>query len=146
MKPVGQIPFGPFNFCISVRPFLEDAPIEGTHHQCNGVETLRDKFYVRRETLRPLLVFCTGPFWYTQPLYFQHTFPSHISYGADTIATRYDTGRTRIPFWSLRCLYLGESFSRPGLPNRRYPSLVPILWHICRATKLSYNYYLVYHY
>jgi hypothetical protein len=37
------------------------------------LETLRDKFYVRVETLRVLLVFCTVLFWYTQQLHFQHT-------------------------------------------------------------------------
>jgi hypothetical protein len=30
-----------------------------------GTETLGTKFYMRRETLRLFLVFCTDPFWYT---------------------------------------------------------------------------------
>jgi hypothetical protein len=51
-----------------------------------------------RENLRLLLVFCNGPIWYTQQLYFQRTLPSHISRGTDTIMIRYGTGRTEIPF------------------------------------------------
>jgi hypothetical protein len=64
---------------------------------CYGAET-GNNIYVRRETLRLLLVFCTGPFWCTQQLYFQHTLRLFISYGTDTIMTQYDTGRSEIPF------------------------------------------------
>jgi hypothetical protein len=35
---------------------------------CYGAETLGNNIYVRRETLRLLLVSCTGPFWHTQQL------------------------------------------------------------------------------
>jgi hypothetical protein len=68
------------------------------YFHCYGAETLGNKFYMRREPLRSLLVFCTGPFWYTQQLYFQHTLRLYISHGTDTIMTQYDTGRTEIPF------------------------------------------------
>jgi hypothetical protein len=34
-----------------------------------------------------------------------------------------------------------NAFPLPGLPNRGYPSPVPILWHICGATKLNYSYH-----
>jgi hypothetical protein len=60
---------------------------------CYGAETLGNKFYVRRKTLRLLLVFCTGPFWYTQQLYFQHKLRLYISHGTDSILTRYDAFR-----------------------------------------------------
>jgi hypothetical protein len=63
-----------------------------------GAETLGNNFYVRRETLRLLLVFCTGPFWYTQQLYFQHALRLYRSHGTDTIMTQWDTGRTKLPF------------------------------------------------
>jgi hypothetical protein len=36
----------------------------------------------------------------TQQLYLRLTLPSHISHGTDNIMTRYDTGRTEIPFGS----------------------------------------------
>jgi hypothetical protein len=91
--------------------------------------------------LRLLLVLCTSKFWYTQQLYFQHTLRLCISHGTDTIMTQHDTGRTEIPFGPFDvCIWVSflVSFSRPGLPNRGYPSPVPILWHICRATKSSY--------
>jgi hypothetical protein len=61
-----------------------------------GAETLGNNIYVRRETLRLLLVL--GPFWYTQQLYFQHALRLYISHGTDTVMTQYDTGRTKIPF------------------------------------------------
>jgi hypothetical protein len=48
--------------------------------------------------MRLLLVSCTGPFWYTQQFYFQHTLRLFISHGTDTIMTQYDTCRTEIPF------------------------------------------------
>jgi hypothetical protein len=63
-----------------------------------GAETLRNKFYVRRETLHLFPVFCASPFWYTQQLYFQNILRRYISHGTDPIITRYDTGRTEIPF------------------------------------------------
>jgi hypothetical protein len=66
--------------------------------QCYDAETLGNKFYVRREFKRLLLVSCTGPFWYTQQLYFDSRFRLYISHGTDTIVTQYDTGRTEIPF------------------------------------------------
>jgi hypothetical protein len=46
----------------------------------------------------PIDRFFPGPFWCTQQLYFRLTLPSHMSHGTDTIMTRYDTGRTEIPF------------------------------------------------
>jgi hypothetical protein len=63
-----------------------------------GVETLGNKFYLSRETLRLSLSLCTGTFWYTQQLYFQHTLRLYISHGTDTIMKRYATERTEIPF------------------------------------------------
>jgi hypothetical protein len=45
-----------------------------------------------------LIVFCSGPFWYTQQLYFDSRFRLYVSHGTDTITTQYDTGRTEIPF------------------------------------------------
>jgi hypothetical protein len=57
---------------------------------CYGAETVGNNIYVRRETLRLLLVFCTGPFWYTQQLYFDSRLRLYISHGTDTIMTQYD--------------------------------------------------------
>jgi hypothetical protein len=65
---------------------------------CEGAETLGNSIYVRREPLLLLPVFCTGPLWYTQQFYFQHTLRLYISHGTDTIMTQYNTGRTEIPF------------------------------------------------
>jgi hypothetical protein len=113
---------------------------------CYGAETLGNKFYVRREPLSLLLVSCTGPFWYTQQIYFLHTLRLYISRGTDNNMAQYDTGRTKIPFGPFDACIWVSPFARPGLPNRRYPSPVPIPWHICRATKLSYSYHYVYHY
>jgi hypothetical protein len=105
---------------------------------------IRDRFYVVRYP-RLLIVFCSGPFWYSQQLYFRLTLPSHISHGTYSIMTSMTLVGPK-SIWTLRCLFLCESFSRPGLPNRRYPSPVPIPCLNCRATNLSYNYYRVYHY
>jgi hypothetical protein len=68
------------------------------HLKCYGVETLRDKFDVRVETLRVLLVICSGPFWYTQQLYYDSRFRLYRSHGTDINMTQYDIGRTEIPF------------------------------------------------
>jgi hypothetical protein len=61
-------------------------------------ETLRDNFLRCTENLRLLIVFWSGPFWYTQQLYFDSRFRLYISHGTDTIMSQYDTGRTEIPF------------------------------------------------
>jgi hypothetical protein len=66
--------------------------------RCYGAKTLGNNIYVRRETLRLLIVFCTGPFWYTQQLYFHYTLRLYIRHNTDTIMTQYDTGRTETPF------------------------------------------------
>jgi hypothetical protein len=65
---------------------------------CYGAETLRGNVLRCTENLRFLKVFCSGPFWYTQQLYFDSRFRLYISHGTDTIMTQYDTGRTEIPF------------------------------------------------
>jgi hypothetical protein len=65
---------------------------------CFGAETLRGNSLRCIENPRLLLVFCTGPFRYTQQLYIQYTLRLYISHGTDTIMTQNDTGRTEIPF------------------------------------------------
>jgi hypothetical protein len=77
------------------------------------------------EKLKRLLILsCTGPFWYTQQFYFQHTLRLYIIHGTDKIMTQYDTGRTEIPFGPFDvCIW--ESFSRPGLPNKGTPHQCP---------------------
>jgi hypothetical protein len=65
---------------------------------CYGAETLRGNFLRFTESLRLLIVFFSGSFWYTQQLYFNSRFRLYISRGTDTIMTQYDTGRTEIPF------------------------------------------------
>jgi hypothetical protein len=71
--------------------YLDVAPI------VTGPKPSGALFYVVRE---PTLIYSIlfGSFWYTQQLYFRLKFPSHISHSTDTILTRYDTGRTEIPF------------------------------------------------
>jgi hypothetical protein len=63
-----------------------------------GAKTLRVNSLRCIENLRLLIVFCLGPFWYTQQLYFDSRFRLYIGHGNDTIMTQYDTGRTEIPF------------------------------------------------
>jgi hypothetical protein len=62
---------------------------------CCGAKTIGNKFYVRKTKLRLLQVLCTGPFWYTQQLYFQHKLRLYIIHGTETIITQYDTGRPK---------------------------------------------------
>jgi hypothetical protein len=75
-----------------------DLPPTARATSCYGAETLRGKSLRCIENLRLLIVFCLGPFWYTQQLYFDSRFRLYISHGTDTIMTEYDTGRTKIPF------------------------------------------------
>jgi hypothetical protein len=83
------------------------------------------------ENLRLLIVFCLGPFWHTQQLYFDSRFRLYMSHGTDTIMTQYDTGRTEIPFGPFNvCIWVSPFLVQP----------------ICRATKLSYIYHKVYRY
>ena len=69
MKELAERPEGSSAFGLSKRelcpPLLCSLPAI-----CYGAEILGDNFYERRETLRLSLVFYTGPFWYTQQLYF----------------------------------------------------------------------------
>jgi hypothetical protein len=53
-------------------------------------------FTLRRSPSMKMAGNCTDSFWYTQKLYFQRTFPSHMRHGIGTIMTRYATGRTEI--------------------------------------------------
>jgi Integrase zinc binding domain len=73
-------------------------PIRFAHYRYYGAETLRGNSMRWIENLRLLIVFCLGPFSYTQELYFDSRFHLYISRGTDTIMTQYDTGRTEIPF------------------------------------------------
>jgi hypothetical protein len=68
------------------------------HDFCYGSETLRGNLSTLYRNLRLLIVFCLGPFWDTQQLYFDLRFRLYISHGTDTIMTQYVTGRTEIPF------------------------------------------------
>jgi hypothetical protein len=87
---------------------------------CYGAKTLGNKFYVRTETLRLLLVFCKGPFWYTQQFYFQHTFRLYITHGTETIMTLYDSGRTEFSFGpSDVCIWVSPFSS--GTPQSKVP-------------------------
>jgi hypothetical protein len=80
------------------QPALQAGPEFSRDCHCYGVETLRGSFLRCIENLRLLIVFCLGPFWYTQQLYFDSRFRLYISHGTDTIMTQYDTCRTEIPF------------------------------------------------
>jgi hypothetical protein len=81
--------------------------------RCYDAETLENKFYVERETLRLLIVFSRVLFWYTQQLYFQHTLLLYISHGTDTIMTQYDTGRTKISFGPFDvCIWVSPSLDQ----------------------------------
>jgi hypothetical protein len=66
--------------------------------ECYGAETLRGNSLRCIENICLLIVFCLGPFWYTQQLYFDSRFRLYISHGTDTIMTQYDTDRTKISF------------------------------------------------
>jgi hypothetical protein len=81
--------------------------------------------YVRRENLRLLLVFCTGPFWYTQQLSFQHTLRLYISHGTDTIMTQYDAGRTEIPLGPLDVCIWVSPFLAQDSPIEGTPRQCP---------------------
>jgi hypothetical protein len=87
-----------------------------------GAETIGNKFYVRRETLRLLLVVCTVLFWvHSAALRSTHT-PSHISHGTDSIMAQYDTGRTesnsalRYHIWV--SLFLIQNYPIEGNPRQ----------------------------
>jgi hypothetical protein len=73
-------------------------PCAQSSKNCYGAETLRGNSLRSIENLRLLIVFRSGPFWYTQQLYFESRFRLYISHGTDTIMTQYDTGRTELPF------------------------------------------------
>jgi DDE superfamily endonuclease len=61
--------------------------------KCYGAETHRGNFLRCIEHLRLLIVFCSGPLWYTQQFFLDSRFRLYISHGTDTIMTQYDTGR-----------------------------------------------------
>jgi hypothetical protein len=72
-----------------------------------------------------LIVFCSGPFWYTQQLYFDSRFRLYISHGTDTITTQYDTGRTGIPFGPFDVCIWVSPFLVPDSPIEGTPHQCP---------------------
>jgi hypothetical protein len=93
--------------------------------RCYGAKTLRNNIYVRREPLRLLLVFCTGPFWYTKERYFHYTLRLYKSHLTDTIMTQYDTCRTETPFGPFDVCIWMSSFLVQDSPIEGTPHQCP---------------------
>jgi hypothetical protein len=70
--------------------------------QCRGGDALREPTLIDSILVESVLVHSADLLpthaSVSQQFYFQHTLRLYISHGTDTILTRYDTGRTEIPF------------------------------------------------
>jgi hypothetical protein len=132
--PEGRSPERPLGEIHRARhPLLhhQSAPSVGANWRssvgapCYGAETLRGNSLRCIESLRLLIVFCSGSFWNTQQLYFDSRFRLYISLGTDTIMKQYDTGRTEIPFGPFDVCIWGSPFLVQDSPIEGTPHQCP---------------------
>jgi hypothetical protein len=98
--------------------FVQDPPAT----DCYGAETLRDSFLRWCTENEPTLIdrICSGPFWYTQQLYFDSRIRLYISHGTDTIMTQYDccSGHCRDDASLIDiCRHLSKHFADTSTPG-----------------------------